>query len=873
MSWLSALGGAATSLLSKGGLPNLPGFGLGNRDSRFDDQSIWTLYDGVKRDDNSIVSIFIYDSSQPSNLFVGSKDKKLILSFAKNHLKKLRSLRHPNILKFLDGTENEYAVYIVTEKVTNLSIRLNELTMSKDAELEWKIWGLSQVVLALKFINGPGSSTHGNLRTASVFITQSGEWRLSGFEILTSPKDPQPILYTLAGNLPDSAKYSSPETLKTGYDVLRDLDPSCLDSYQLYLLIQTLFNKISPSADINSQPRGLIPPALFSAARRLASANPKVRLKTEAFWEIGCGNGENGGGVAGAFFKENRLTQVCKGIEGFSLASQGERAAFVKSIKDCAGSLPPEFLKFKVLPSLVQSFDHSSDGPTLLPLALSISTSLSQSEFSSILLQPLVKLFASPDRAIRLSLLELLPQYIDQLDKSTVVDKIWPNVLTGFTDTVPVIREATVRSVLLFVPKLSERILNNDLLRYLAKTQMDVEPGIRTNTCILLGRLSKSLSVTTCRKVLIPAFTRSVRDSFTPARIAGLMALMATVEYYEAEDLAGKAIPGMTICLIDKEKSVRDQAFKALDMLLERVKKAAAEMPETSSMPPSLGETINGAISASQPGMVMSAAGAAGALAGWAFSSVGRKLTTSDLASSISAKTPSPSTNVDLINANSNFGGSKSSLTSDGRTQADLSNSLSSFSLRTEPRTTTDANVVPKRWGDDLMDVQDDADDWSTFETGPAIHEPSFTPLPSTIKVGLQSNKLIGKSSGLIGGRMKPTRKIGPRPTTKKTTTSSLVAALEADNELEAEFETTWGGGEELFEETVEKNLRDSKDKELENRWSEVQQEEKPQNPSQINRTETGVNSKEAKAAHMAKMKEERRAKMAALKAKKATGS
>jgi SCY1-like protein 1 len=56
------------------------------------------------------------------------------------------------------------------------------------------------------------------------------------------------------------------------------------------------------------------------------------------------------------------------------------------------------------------------------------------------------------------------------------------------------------------------------------------------------------------------------------------MALMATVEYYEPEDLVGKVIPGMAVCLLDKEKTVRDQAFKALDMFLERVRKAASEM-------------------------------------------------------------------------------------------------------------------------------------------------------------------------------------------------------------------------------------------------------------------------------------------------------
>jgi len=36
--------------------------------------------------------------------------------------------------------------------------------------------------------------------------------------------------------------------------------------------------------------------------------------------------------------------------------------------------------------------------------------------------------------------------------------------------------------------------MNNDLLRYLAKLQTDDEPGIRTNTTICLGKISKYFS-------------------------------------------------------------------------------------------------------------------------------------------------------------------------------------------------------------------------------------------------------------------------------------------------------------------------------------------------------------------------------------------
>jgi hypothetical protein len=66
--------------------------------------------------------------------------------------------------------------------------------------------------------------------------------------------------------------------------------------------------------------------------------------------------------------------------------------------------------------------------------------------------------------------------------------------VTGFSDVVPLVREQTVKAVLSLAPKLSDRILNGELLRHLAKTANDEQPGIRTNTTICLGKISKHLS-------------------------------------------------------------------------------------------------------------------------------------------------------------------------------------------------------------------------------------------------------------------------------------------------------------------------------------------------------------------------------------------
>ena len=52
--------------------------------------------------------------------------------------------------------------------------------------------------------------------------------------------------------------------------------------------------------------------------------------------------------------------------------------------------------------------------------------------------------------------------------------------------------------------------------------KVDEEPAIRANTTILLGNLANYLSEATCKRVLLNAFTRALKDSFPPARAAGV---------------------------------------------------------------------------------------------------------------------------------------------------------------------------------------------------------------------------------------------------------------------------------------------------------------------------------------------------------------
>lgn len=52
--------------------------------------------------------------------------------------------------------------------------------------------------------------------------------------------------------------------------------------------------------------------------------------------------------------------------------------------------------------------------------------------------------------------------------------------------------------------------------------QQDEEPPIRANTTILLGNLAQHLSEAKTKQMLLNAFFRPLKDTFPPARIAGL---------------------------------------------------------------------------------------------------------------------------------------------------------------------------------------------------------------------------------------------------------------------------------------------------------------------------------------------------------------
>ncbi|KAK9480662.1 armadillo-type protein [Lipomyces japonicus] len=555
----------------------------------FHNDTIWQVNDGFRRNDNLPVTVFRFD--------VNVNKSRLIL--AKNAVKKLRTLRFPSVIKVLDIYESDSEILIATEHVVPLDLALQKReTLNNDIIR----WGLYAIAVTIKFINVDASSIHGNVRTSSIFISDSGEWKLSGFEVLTSTKDEEPVIYTFGGLLPDSARYASPEVVKSGWDVLKKAPHHLYDSWLYGCLIYEIFNgRLTTSDQLQSSIRKQIPADLFGPFKRLVQPIPKQRVSVKQFVEVGRDNNSKATNNLGAGFFKSDLIDLSENLDNLGVQNEHERQAFLRELQKLKSRFPQSYLRLKILPELVKCLEFSGGGPNVLVVLLDFASFLSQEEYQSAVAPTIVKLFSVPDRAIRLALLESLSKFIELLPAKTVNDKIFPDLLTGFTDVAPVIREQTVKAVLVIVPKLSDRNINNDLLRHLAKAQNDEQPGIRTNTTICLGKIAHNLGPHTRSRVLITAFSRSLRDSFVHARSAALLALAVTVDIFSPDDCATKILPAICPALLDKEKLVRTQAQKTLDVYIAKVKDHAASIPDQSALSAPVSSSLSSSPSPSKP--------------------------------------------------------------------------------------------------------------------------------------------------------------------------------------------------------------------------------------------------------------------------------
>ncbi|KAK9671778.1 hypothetical protein RND81_12G054500 [Saponaria officinalis] len=520
----------------------------------------WCHSRGTSKDDGSPVSIFsLSGNAQDGHLAAG-----------RNGVKRLRTVRHPNILSFLhstevetfDGSTTKVTIYIVTEPVMPLSDKIKELGLDGKQRDEYYAWGLHQIAKAVSFLNNDCKLIHGNVCLASVVVTQTLDWKLHAFDVLSEFDGNKEA--SSVSMLPNEwlvgTQYKPMELAKSDWVAIRNSPPWAIDSWGMGCLIYELFSGVRLSKTEDLRNIASIPKSLLPDYQRLLSSVPSKRLNTSKLIE----NSE---------YFQNKLVDTIHFMEVLSLKDSVEKDTFFRKLPTLSEQLPRQIVLKKILPLLASALEFGSGAAPALTALMKMGSWLPPEEFRVKVLPTIVKLFSSNDRAIRVALLQHIDQYGESLSAQIVDEQVYPHVATGFSDTSAFLRELTLKSMLILAPKLSQRTMSGSFLKYLSKLQVDEEPAIRTNTTILLGNIANHLNEGTRKRVLINAFTvRALRDTFPPARGAGIMALCATSSSYDINEIATRILPNVVVLTIDPDSEVRSKAFQAVDQFLQIVR-------------------------------------------------------------------------------------------------------------------------------------------------------------------------------------------------------------------------------------------------------------------------------------------------------------
>ncbi|GFZ15112.1 kinase family with ARM repeat domain-containing protein [Actinidia rufa] len=579
----------------------------------------WTHHRGTSKDDGTPVSIF---SLSGSNANDGH------LAAGRNGVKRLRTVRHPNILSFLhsteaetfDGSATKVTIYIVTEPVMPLSEKIKELGLEGTQRDEYYAWGLHRIAKAVSFLNND-CKLIGSCMLFDVLSEFDGNNEAS-----TGPM----LQYEwLVGS-----QYKPTELLKSDWATIRKSPPWAIDSWGLGCLIYELFSGMKLSKTEELRNTASIPKSLLPDYQRLLSSMPSRRLNSSKLVE----NSE---------YFQNKLVDTIHFMEILNLKDSVEKDTFFRKLPNLAEQLPRQIVLKKLLPLLASSLEFGSAAAPALTALLKMGSWLSSEEFSTKVLvfltlsvshgdlflyyyQQLLNSLPPMTGLFELVSCSILINMGNHCQHKLLMSKFTLMLPTGFSDTSAFLRELTLKSMLVLAPKLSQRTISGSLLKYLSKLQVDEEPAIRTNTTILLGNIAGYLNEGTRKRVLINAFTvRALRDTFSPGRGAGVMALCATSSYYDVTEITTRILPNIVVLTIDPDSDVRSKAFQAVDQFLQIVKQYH---DKTNS-----GDTT-GATSGGIP--------SGNALLGWAMSSLTLKSKTSEQTSVASANSSAPLTSV-----------------------------------------------------------------------------------------------------------------------------------------------------------------------------------------------------------------------------------
>ncbi|CCE92931.1 COPI-interacting protein CEX1 TDEL_0F01200 [Torulaspora delbrueckii] len=520
-------------------------------DKPVSETTLWQVFNGLRKSDSVPVTVFKANRSQQTEALIT------------NAIHKAKILKIPGLCRVLETFDSDpQSTFIVTERVTPFPWDdIATLQRNKEA-LEL---GISQLLTTLTFLN---AFVLGTIGKDSIFIDSKGQWLLFGLEMCSKVTD-----------------ISNPERYLDSlhdYNRLLGLSSSCnnlnkIDAMSLGSLITTIFGT---TAKI---PKDWQSPVQSLASGRTSIENFMNKLQLTDTW------------------LSNPLITIYQQLKELHIKEPQEKLAVMTNLqtsffenKDLYHNLSAQFVEGLVIPEianvikwLMTSQNNSTSAVSrIIPLlAIYLDLSTERQYFPENSKQLIYDCFGLPDRQIRFLLLIYLPKISKHLNKGEISTKIYPRFIQGMADADATLRLQTLKRVPIVVPFITERQLNNELLRFLAKTQVDAEVEIRTWTVIIITRISTLLSTSSGNRsnILATAFTKSLKDPVTKPRLAALYGLAKSIDLFDVATIANKILTVIAPGLLDKDPLVRSKAKGLFEKYLNKLEDEAKAIQSANS--------------------------------------------------------------------------------------------------------------------------------------------------------------------------------------------------------------------------------------------------------------------------------------------------
>jgi SCY1-like protein 1 len=327
------------------------------------------------------VTIFVFEKAHHAQ----NEDR---VNAARNVLKRLKALRHPHMLKFVDGVETETQIFVVVDAVQPLRFRATTLSPPVMA------WGFHQIASALAFLHNDCKMIHANVHPGSLYCDRQGNWKLGGFELLYDIAAEGAPASTRRNSDLCPEQFADPYITAADWAMLAASPPSTADSWSLAALLYDAFQGPLLRRDQLAQ-LGKIPATLQAEYKKLMSQQVKTRLAVSAF-------------LNSTFFAQQPFVRTMLFLEQMALKTPEEKDNFFQSLLEVIPTLPAECNRNYLLPQLRASIDFGAAvHPRALTCVLRLGSQLAAEDFAESIAPMLVKLFASNERQMRLCLLQV----------------------------------------------------------------------------------------------------------------------------------------------------------------------------------------------------------------------------------------------------------------------------------------------------------------------------------------------------------------------------------------------------------------------------------------------------------------------------------